>query len=94
MNERCVSTWVVLTCGCKDGAEVGVNDALDEVEARASCERGSHGRCFNRDTMVKLMGPGDLVAAVVYRLSCARGTGVRTSPVQLVLRVTSMCLGW
>ena len=36
----CVPTWVVLTCGCKGGAEVDVNDAPDEIKARASCERG------------------------------------------------------
>ena len=28
----CVLTWVVLTCGCRDGAEVDVNDAPDEVK--------------------------------------------------------------
>ena len=31
-------------------------DALDEVKARASCERGSHGRCFDRDTMGRAQG--------------------------------------
>ena len=41
-----VPTWVVLTCGCKDGAEVDVSDAPDEVKARASCERGRTGAAF------------------------------------------------
>ena len=42
----CVPTWVVLTCGCKDGAEVDVSDSPDEVKARSSCERGRTGAAF------------------------------------------------
>ena len=52
----CVPTWVVLTCGCREGVEVDVHDAPDEVKARASCERGSHGRSFDRDTMERAQG--------------------------------------
>ena len=44
----CVPTWVVLTCGCKGGAEVDVNDAPDEVKTRANCERGCTGVASTR----------------------------------------------
>ena len=50
---------MVLTCGCKEGVEVDVNDVPHEVRARASCERGLHGRCFDRDTMRR--GQGRLI---------------------------------
>ena len=50
----CVPTWVVLTCGCRDGTEVDV------------CKRGRTGAALTRIPCeeLKWVGSPDLVAAV------------------------------
>ena len=54
MNERCVFTYVVLACGCKDGVEMDVNDAPSEV--KASCEEGRTGAPLTRIPWGELKG--------------------------------------
>ena len=39
----CVPTWVVLTCGCRVGGEVGGVGVSGEVKEVPLCERGRTG---------------------------------------------------
>ena len=84
----CVPTWVVLTCRCKDGAEVDVNDAPDEVKARASCERGRTGAALTGI-------PEEKNLETRWRWWCAVELGRESEHLVLLkLRVASMCSGW